>query len=92
MCRPPYAGPRSGAHEYGELPALDQLDALKTQRGEKDTTEILVGGLPSYTYVLEIAKNGLLAAFGSGDFRGALIKVAPGTSGVPGALRESSRP
>lgn len=28
-------------------------------------------------YVLEIAKNGLLAAFGSGDFTGALIRVAP---------------
>jgi hypothetical protein len=40
-------------------------------------------------YVLEIAKNGLLAAFGGGDWTGALIRVRPDgtrTELVPGAL------
>jgi sugar lactone lactonase YvrE len=40
-------------------------------------------------YVLEIAKNGLLAAFGGGDWTGGLIRVAPDgtrTEVVPGEL------
>jgi len=36
----------------------------------------LTFGADGSLYVLEIAKNGLLAAFGSGDWTGALIKVA----------------
>jgi hypothetical protein len=40
-------------------------------------------------YVVEIAKNGLLAAFNTGDWTGALIRIAPNgtrTELVPGAL------
>ena len=40
-------------------------------------------------YVLEIAKNGLLAAFNTNDWTGALIRIAPDgtrTELVPGVL------
>ncbi len=46
-------------------------------------------GADGSLYVLEIAKNGLLAAFGGGDWTGALIKIAPDgtrTELAPGEL------
>lgn len=49
----------------------------------------LVFGRDGSLYVLEIAKNGLLAAFGTNDWTGALIRVAPDgtrTELVPGVL------
>jgi hypothetical protein len=91
-----------GDYYVGQLTGFPfPIGAANVYRVAKDggTPEVFAGGFTHIVdlafgpdgslYVLEIAKNGLLAAFNTNDWAGALIRIAPDgtrTELVPGVL------